>query len=186
MDRARQEPVHPNPKVSRPMDLVGADEVVSAMAVLIGFGFAISEVRRHRTQKVRESALELVKSYQTVDFAVAITRLIDLPEGLSKEQLENYLGQDMKFISLLMTTWESLGILMFRQEVTLDLLDDFYSGPIVLSWRKLRRYVEELRRIGGRETYFEWFQWLAERLADQETQLEPIPAHIEHRDWQVK
>jgi hypothetical protein len=85
-----------------------------------------------------------------------------------------------------MTTWESLGILMFRQEVTLDLLDDFYSGPIVLFWRKLRRYVEELRRIGGRETYFEWFQWLAERLADQETQLEPIPAHIEHRDWRVK
>ena len=57
MDRARQEPVHPNPKVSKPMDLVGAAEVVSAMAVLIGF-------------------------------AVAITRRIDLPEGLSKEQLD--------------------------------------------------------------------------------------------------
>jgi len=168
------------------MDLVGAAEVVSAMAVLVGFGFAMSEVRRYRSQKIREPALELMKSYQTVEFAVAITRLIDLPEGLSKEQLENHLGEDMKFMSLLMTTWESLGVLTFRQEVTLDLLDDFYSGPIVLSWQKLRRYVEELRRIGGRDTYFEWFQWLAERLADQETQSEPIPAHIEHRDWQTR
>jgi hypothetical protein len=169
-----------------PMDLVGAAEVVSAIAVLIGFGFALSEVRRYRRQKVRESALELVKSYQTMDFAVAITRLIDLPGGLSKQQLEKHLGEDMRFISLLMTTWESLGVLTFRQEVTLDLLDDFYSGPITLSWKKLRRYVEELRRISGRDTYFEWFQWLAERLADRETQAAPVPAHVEHARWLEK
>lgn len=168
------------------MDLVGIAEIVSAIAVLIGFGFAISEVRRYRSQKIRESALELVKSYQTLDFAVAITRLIDLPDGLSKQQLENHLGDEMRYISLLMTTWESLGVLTFRQEVTLDLLDDFYSGPIVLSWKKLRRYVEELRRIGGRETYFEWFQWLAERLGDRESRELPVPAHIEHRAWLPK
>ena len=168
------------------MDLVGIAEIVSAIAVLIGFGFAISEVRRYRSQKIRESALELVKSYQTMDFAVAITRLIDLPEGLSKQQIENHMGEDTRYIALLMTTWESLGVLTFRQEVTLDLLDDFYSGPIVLSWRKLRRYVEELRRIGGRDTYFEWFQWLAERLDERETKALPVPAHLEHRHWLPK
>jgi hypothetical protein len=168
------------------MDLVGGAEVVSAIAVLVGFGFAVVEMRRYRERKVRESALELVKSYQTPDFAVAITRLIDLPDGLSKQQLENLLGDDMRLVSLLMTTWESLGVLTFRQEVSLDLLDDFYSGPIVLSWKKLRRLVEELRRIGGRETYFEWFQWLAERLAERESKTLPVPAHIEHRNWRVR
>jgi hypothetical protein len=166
------------------VDVVGVAEVVSAVAVLVGFGFAYSETRRYRSRKARESALELVKSYQTPDFAVAITRLIDLPGGLSKAELEQRLGADMRLVSLLMTTWESLGVLTYRQEVSLDLLDDFYSGPIALSWVKLRRLVEEMRRIGGRETYFEWFQWLAERLAERETASAPIPAHIEHRNWQ--
>ena len=165
------------------MDIVGAAEVVSAIAVLIGFGFAVLEMRRYRTRRVRESALELVKSYQTPDFALAITLLIDLPAGLSKEQLERHLGEDMRLISLLMTTWESLGILTHRNEVSLDLLDDFFSGPISLSWIKLERLVEEMRRIGGRQTYFEWFQWLAERLEERETAEFPIPAYIEHRDW---
>jgi hypothetical protein len=165
------------------MDIVGAAEVVSAIAVLIGFGFAMVEMRRYRNRRVRESALELVKSYQTPEFAVAITLLIDLPEGLSKEQLEGHLGEDMRLISLLMTTWESLGVLTFRNEVSLELLDDFFSGPISLSWKKLQRLVEEMRRIGGRQTYFEWFQWLAERLEEREKAEFPIPAHIEHRGW---
>ena len=127
-----------------------------------------------------------MKSYQTLEFAVALNRLVDLPDGLSKQQLEKHLGQDMKFISLLMTTWEGLGILTYRREVSLEILEDFFSGPIALSWQKLRRTVEEMRRIGGRDTYYEWFQWLAERLEERETAAIPIPANIEHRNWQVR
>ena len=117
---------------------------------------------------------------------MALNRLVDLPDGLSKQQLEKHLGQDMKFISLLMTTWEGLGILTYRREVSLEILEDFFSGPIALSWQKLRRTVEEMRRIGGRDTYYEWFQWLAERLEERETAAIPIPANIEHRNWQVR
>ena len=165
------------------MDLVGVAEIVSAIAVIFGFGFALSEVRRYRRRRIRESMLELVKSYQTLEFAVALHRLVDLPDGLSKQELEKHLGDDLRFISLLMTNWEAFGILVFRRELDLDLLEDFFSGPITLSWLKLRRYVEEMRRIGGRETYFEWFQWLAERISEREDKAIPIPANIEHRGW---
>jgi hypothetical protein len=34
-----------------------------------------------------------------------------------------------------------------------------------------------------RETYFEWFQWLAERIDERESSLPAIPAQIEHRAW---
>lgn len=165
------------------MDLVGVAEVVSAIAVIFGFGFAFSEVRRYRRRRIRESMLELVKSYQTLEFAVALNRLVDLPDGLSKLELEKHMGDDLRFISLLMTNWEAFGILVFRRELDLDLLEDFFSGPITLSWVKLRRYVEEMRRIGGRETYFEWFQWLAERIGEREEKALPVPANIEHRGW---
>ncbi len=167
------------------MDLVGAAEIVSAVAVVIGFGFAIFELRRYRQRRTRESMLEMVKSYQTLEFAVALNRLVDLPDGLSKQQIEHHLGEDIRFISLLMTTWEALGVVTYKREIDLDLLEDFFSGPILLSWKKLRRYVEEMRRIGGRDTYYEWFQWLAERIEERETTAKPIPAHIEHKGWLV-
>ena len=168
------------------MDLVGAAEVVSAAAVLVGFGFAVSEVRRSQRRKSRESALALVSSYQTPEVANAITLLVDLPEVLTRTSLKECCQEDFRLVSLLMATWESMGILAFRREVSLDLLEDFFSGPVLLSWRKLRPVVEEMREHSGRETYFEWFQWLAERMAEREAQASPVPAHIEHKDWRPR
>ena len=84
---------------------------------------------------------------------------------------------------LLMTTWESLGILVHRREISLKLVEDFFSGPIALSWLKFQNLVEEMRRELDRDTYFEWFQWLAERVMERESSLPPIPAHIEYRAW---
>ena len=83
----------------------------------------------------------------------------------------------------LMTTWESLGILIHRGEMSIELVDDFFSGPITVSWRKLQSQVFGEREALGRETVGEWFQWLAERFADRESSEPPVPAHIAHRDW---
>ncbi|MDX1673707.1 MAG: DUF4760 domain-containing protein [Longimicrobiales bacterium] len=168
------------------MDLVGVAEVVSAVAVVFGLGFAVSEVKRYRTRRARESALALVNAYQTPEFARAVVLIIELDEALERAELERRLGQDMRLISLLMTTWESLGILVHRGEVSLDLVDDFFSGAIVLSWRKLEAFVRQMRSEGERETYFEWFQWLAERMIERETETVPIPAHIEHANWRPR
>ena len=54
---------------------------------------------------------------------------------------------------------ENLGILVFNHEIPLQMVDDFYSGTLQQSWRKLQRYVEELREATARPTRWEWFQW---------------------------
>jgi hypothetical protein len=84
-------------------------------------------------------------------------------------------------LQALLGTWESLGILVFRGAVSLDLVDDFYSGSLVHSWRKLQRLVHDVRVETGRETRSEWFQWLAARMMQRETLTPPVPAHIAHR-----
>jgi len=56
------------------------------------------------------------------------------------------------------TTWESLGILVHRGEVDLQMIDDFFSGPIIVSWRKLENHVLGERAEVGRETINGWLQ----------------------------
>jgi hypothetical protein len=73
--------------------------------------------------------------------------------------------------------------LLFRRELTLDLVDDFFSGPILLSWKKLQVWAEEWRRELNRETGSEWFHWLAERMMEREKLSPPVPAYIAHRTW---
>ena len=168
------------------MDIVGLAEIVSAAAVLIGFGFAVSELRRYRSHRARESALALVGSFQTPEFAQALMLMIDLPQDLSKKELEERLGPEMKLVWLLMTTWESLGVLLYRGVVDIRMVDDFFSGPIVMSWLKLEDFVLEARSKDQRDTYFEWFQWLAERMLEREDRTRRVPAHVQYKNWQEK
>jgi hypothetical protein len=63
------------------------------------------------------------------------------------------------------------------------LVDDFFSGPLVISWQKLKVYSEEWRRTLNRETGNEWFHWLAERMLEREKTSPPIPAYVAHHHW---
>ena len=165
------------------MDLTTAVDLLSGLAVIGGIGWAMIQLRQYRQTRRRELTLELLRAFQTPDFAKALQFVYALPEGLSKTEIETRAGDDMHLVYALMTTWESLGILVHRKELPLDLVEDFFSGPIRISWSKLGPYVRAEREEQGRDTIEEWFEWLADRISEREGSTPPIPAHIEHRDW---
>lgn len=124
----------------------------------------------------------LVQTFQSPDFAGALRQILDLPDNLDRAGVRARVGpKGEDAIYFVTTTWETIGVLVFQKELTLDLVDDFFSGPIILSWRKLARYLEDVRTDWHRETLFEWFQWLAERMIEREKSSQPVPAHIAHR-----
>jgi hypothetical protein len=165
------------------MELSVGLDLVSAVTLVFGLAFAIVQLRQYRAGREREIALELLRSFQTQDFASALRAVYALPMSLSKAEIEERLGPKMDGVYALTTTWESLGVLVFRGQVGLDLVDDFFSGPIRISWAKLQPYFQVEREEQGRETIGEWFQWLAEQMAKREKVVVPTPAHIAHRNW---
>lgn len=168
------------------MDLDTALRVLSTAAVVSGVAFGIVQVRQYHHRRRRESMLELVHSFQTAAFAKALELLFRMPDGLSRRDVEAWVGEDTTSVLLLISTWESLGVLVYRGEIDLSLVDDFFSGPIVVTWRKLRRYVDEVRQDEQRETFAEWAQWLADRMAERESIAPPLPAHTVHRHWKPR
>src|SRR6266576_1949106 len=152
------------------MDISTIANLINAFAVTAGVIFAAVQITQYRQRRHRDAMLELVRSFQSPAFTSALRHVLSLPDG-----------EDAVYLVSL--TWESLGILLFRREVTLDLIDDFFSGPIVLSWQKLKVYSEEWRIAQKRETYSEWFHWLAERMMEREKLMPPVPAYIAHRNW---
>ncbi len=165
------------------MDLTTAVDVLSGLAVIGGIAFAVIQLRQYQQSRRRELSLELLRAFQTPEFAKALRVVYGMPEGLSKSEIEDRAGEDMHLVYALMTMWESLGILVFRGELPLTLVEDFFSGPITISWLKLRAYVEGEREEQGRDTIEEWFEWLADRLKDREQVAPPTPAQIEHKSW---
>jgi hypothetical protein len=47
-------------------------QAVQAVAVVVGVGFAVFEMRRYHKERNREAAMELLHAFQTPDFAKAL------------------------------------------------------------------------------------------------------------------
>ncbi len=166
------------------MDLATILNLITTSAVLIGVVFGLIQLRQYQLGRKREAALLVLNSFQTSDFLTGLWKVLQIPDGLDKAKIEEIVGVDIDALYLVMTTWERVGILVFREELTLDIVDDAFSGPIVISWRKLERYVRDLRVELNRDTILEWFEWLAERMMERESTTPPVPAYIAHKDWE--
>lgn len=136
-------------------------------------------------QRARESALQMLHSFRTPEFLTAVDIVFELPEGLSKKAIEERLGDRITCLLVLFGTFESLGVLVCRRDIDIRLVEDFFSGILVLSGRKLKNYVEEMRAVGGRETYYEWYQWLFEQVEKRERMAPATPAFVAHREWKA-
>jgi len=158
-------------------------QAIATATFVAGALFTIGQLRLARRAREREVAIEILRLIQTPDFVKAQRLVYNLEPGLSRAEVEARLGADMNHVYAMMSSWESLGVLVFRRQLDLALVDDFVSGSLLLSWRRLERYVMEERAERGRETLLEWFQWLAERMIERETRAPVVPAYRAHKDW---
>jgi hypothetical protein len=120
-----------------------------------GVVFAGVQIRQYQRQRKRDAMLKLVRSFQSPAFTAALRRVLSPPDDAGSAKIREVLGPAGEdAVYLVSLSWESLAVLVFRREVTLNLVDHFFSGPLVLSWRKLRVCSEEWRRVlnGTRET----------------------------------
>jgi len=158
-------------------------QAIATATFVVGAIFTVVQLRQTRRAREREVALEILRFVKTAEFAKALRLVYDLEPGLARDEVDRRLGADLPLVYSLMVSWESLGVLVFRRQLDLSLVDDFVSGSIVISWRKLERYVREDRVARGRTTLLEWFQWLAERMIERESKAPPVPAYEAHRNW---
>ena len=158
-------------------------DIISVSVLTLGLVFGLIQLRQYRLSHKREASLILLNSFQTTDFLHGIWIIQELPVSLSKIEIEERVGSDIRLILLVMSIWESLGILVFNREMTIDMVDEAYSGPIMFSWQKLEKYITDMRNDLKRNTPFEWFQWLVDRMKEREKLKPPVPAYIAHRDW---
>ena len=155
-------------------------EIFGGLAVIIGIGFGFVEYRRHKIRERREAAATLARSFQTQELAAAIRVVLELPDAIDEAQYKKLSRGDKDLIWFLFCSMESIGILVFRDDLPLSLVDEFFSIPVIEGWKKLSPYVEELRQNVHGPQAWEWFQWLAEHLAERHKETPRIPAHVEH------
>lgn len=168
------------------MELASLVQLISTVAMTLGILFGILNLRNFQAARRREAAILMLNSFQTMEFVRGLLYIFDLPDNATTADLENLPEEKFMTIYLVLGTWERLGILVYRDEIAIDLVDDAFSGPIIQSWIKLGNYVEAFRARVKRETGFEWFQWLAERMMERERHGSATPAYLAHKNWRPR
>jgi hypothetical protein len=167
------------------MDINSIFSLVSTLAIVVGLFFAGVQLHQLNKQRVREYATQLLHSFTTLEFQNAGKIVFELPEGLSKKEIEKRLGDKLTSVLGMLGTFESLGLLICRREIDIQLVEDFISGLIIHSGKKFKNYLVEMRELTNRPTYFEWFQWMYEQIEKRESKTPAIPAYIEYQNWKA-
>ena len=164
------------------MTIVNIARIVSSVVVISGVIFGIIQIRQYQQQRQDVAAVQLVNSFQSPDFNKSLRKVWSLPDAATWQELqERGNGREAAAFQVGMTL-ETMGVLVYRRIVPLAILDELMGDAILVLWRKLQPWVEHLRIEQKRDSAYEWFQWLAERLAEKERRTE-IGAYRKDRNW---
>ena len=126
------------------MDLDTLAAIVQAVAVVIAVGFGIAQIQESGAARRRTAAYTLMQSLQSPRMLRGIDTLDKLPDDAPKSTVDALPIDSQVDLMNVLAVWESLGILVHKGEITLAMVDDFYSGTLIQSYRKLRRYVADV------------------------------------------
>jgi len=158
-------------------------EIIGAIIVIGGVGFAIIQIRIFSRQRLEAAAIEVIRSWQSPEFTRASSIIQQLPDSISSAKLRAH-SSDCEIKAMIIgNTFESFGVMVYRRIVPLALIDQLVGGATVQLWRKLAVWVEETRKERSHEFFYEWFQWLAERLQEQPGFNMLEGAYLKYRKW---
>jgi hypothetical protein len=162
--------------------IVDIAEIVGAVVVISGVVFGVIQVRHYQQQRHDVAAVQLVNSFQNPEFNKSLRNVWSIPDAATWQELQACGNGWQEAAFQVGMTMETMGVLVYRRIVPLAILDELMGDAILLLWRKLQPWVQQLRIEQKRNSAYEWFQWLAERLAERERRTE-MGAHLKYRNW---
>lgn len=162
--------------------LANLARIIGTIAVISGIIFGLLQIRHYQKQRRDVAAVQLVNSFQNPDFNKALRRIWSLPDDTSITKIRE-LGDEWEEAAFQVgMTLEAIGVLVYRRIVPLPILDELMGDAILILWKKLSAWVEYLRVEQKRDSAYEWFQWLADRLAETNRRTE-AGAYKLYRNW---
>jgi len=155
--------------------------LVTIFGVIAGFSYYVLTVRN--AQKTRELTLKAQK--QSADtrqaqllmqlyahlredkFNTQYTELQRKYEFRDYDDFKEKLGDDIEFRAILNsvgTFFEGVGVLVYRNLLDPQLVDDLMSSYIFLTWEKIGPYIKEHRLRRNRPELFDKFEYLYEEI----------------------
>ncbi len=161
--------------------LANLAEIIGAASIITGLTFGWFQLRHFRAQQRDAIAINLMQTFYDQDLARAIALLHPLPDGIRLEELRAE-GIEYEEAAITITTsFETMGLLVFRRIATIDLVLDLAGGIVTTMNRKLRNWQNDMRESQDQPSWGEWFEWLGDQA--EKAKRQATPAYVKYSDW---
>jgi hypothetical protein len=144
---------------------------LGSLALIVGIGIALLQLRGIRTQQQEELVIRAYAPFLDTELTRAYWRV----QAWTYSTFEAFAGaatiDDWITLDQVATYFEMMGVLYKRGHASLDLLDDLLAGSVLVSWRKLGPLIRGYRLREGTPDYAQWFEHLATALDARLTRL---------------
>ena len=164
--------------------------LVTILGAAIYSWYQIRELRRSRDST---TAMSLAANFQSEDFVIGLTSIMNIKFDPSKFEygddeknymnLREHFGDDWPKVMTLLTTWESIGVLIHRGDMDFHVFYDLFSGVLLKSYNAFAFYLDPIRDDPANKD-LEWMIWLVDRVIEYENSGSGTKAAwYEFKDW---
>jgi hypothetical protein len=155
-------------------------EIIGAGSIITGLIFGWFQIRHFRAQQRDAVAINLMQTFYSDDLAEAIALLQPLPDGVRLDELRSMGNEYVKAAITITTSFETMGLLVFKGIATMDLVLDLAGGIVTTMTRRLRVFQRDMRETQQQPSWGEWFEWLGNQA--EQIKHEDAPAHANPRN----
>jgi len=119
-------------------------EIIGAGSIVTGLIFGWFQLRNFRLQQRNAVAINLAQTFYNQDLAHAIALLQQVPDGVTMDELREYGVDHVNAAITVTTSFETMGVLVFKRIATLDLVMDLAGGIVATMNRKLKNWQNSL------------------------------------------
>jgi len=159
-------------------------QVIGALAVAAAIAFGVVQMRQFRQQRRDALAVELMRTIQDTEFTRSLRLLLTLPVGASVDEVRSRGPAFEDAAWALSAKYETLGYLVFRGIMPIELVEELVGGVGCHLWHRLQGWAAAVRIDQGQPLLLEWFEWLVLQL-EKRDRTKAVPAYERHRDWSM-
>jgi hypothetical protein len=157
-------------------DIIGlVANVALTLSFIIGLAFGIAQVRAAARDRRDRLTLEALRNFQSRDFAEQMQYVVTHDIPASREELQALPDREQVFFLQFAQQMEMLGILVADKFINMDLVEKTLGSLVTTSWEKYSKMTQKLRDADP--FLNEYFQWLAEGIAERMTRHPRKPFH---------
>src|SRR5688572_16672340 len=136
--------------------LANLAQVLGAIAVVAAIAFGLAQIRQFRQQRRDALAVELMRSIQDTEFTRSLRILLTLPDGVTAAEFLAHDPPVAEAAWALGAKYETLGYLVYRGIMPIELVEELVGGLGVHLWHRLRPWAESVRQAQGQPLLLEW------------------------------